>query len=569
MRITLNKKFGAAIAVAALALTMSACGAQKTASEQQSAASSSASKQQDSPLPSTDWVRADAADVQQGGTLTLSLTQLPTNWNSGQIDGALFDLTKIRLPMGGNDFLLGDEKGAVSLNPNYIESATLKSQDPEVIEVKYNKNAKWEDGSPITIADLASYVKAMSGKDKAYEVASTQGWEDISDVRQTADEFTGEITFGKKNVDWISYIYPDIPKSISDNATAFNSGYLTKATPSAGAFKIKSIDQKGQVVTLEPNPTWWGAKPKLDTIIFKVVSQVQGPQSFANKELDVLEASTQDEYETAKKRTDAKIQKTNGLTWTHVTMMAAKGPLADKEVRKAIGLALNREAVGKAVVGGLEAPIVLVNNAVFMPGQDGYEDSYGGELTYDPAKAGQILDAAGYAKGSDGVRAKGADKLTLNIVVPAESKSNGNRAAQIQKDLNAVGFKVELKSVPSDKYFSEYVSKKDFNLVTFSWVGTLFPIVSAANLFSPADSGQNFTGYANPEVATLNDQAQAEFDKAKRIEIANKMSKAMLGDYTIIPFYATPTIFAVKDGLVNYGAAQFESVDWTKVGWKK
>jgi peptide/nickel transport system substrate-binding protein len=68
-------------------------------------------------------------------------------------------------------------------------------------------------------------------------------------------------------------------------------------------------------------------------------------------------------------------------------------------------------------------------------------------------------------------------------------------------------------------------------------------------------------------VADLNKQANSEFDPAKRIDLADQMSEAMLSDYTIIPFYATPNVYAVKKGLANYGASQFETIDWTKVGW--
>ena len=576
MRITFTKRVGVTAAALALAATGAGCQQQvntttttttTTSSGSASGAPSSGGTTANS-LASTDWNRVDAAQVKEGGTLTLPITQLPDNWNSGQADGALADLTDVRDPMGYNNFLRLDETGKATLNPDYVESATVKSQDPQVISVKFNSKAKWEDGKPITIADLAAYVKALSGADAAYQIASDQGWKDIASVTKTTDDFTGEITFKNKTVDWIQYIYPDLPASISSDAKKFNEGYVKTPTPSYGPYKVKSVDTTGQVITLERNPQWWGTKPKLDTIVWKVVSQANLPQAFSNKEIDAIrDIVTGDSYQAAQARTDAKMEKTNGLTWTHVTMNATRGALADVNVRKAAALAINRPIIGEVVVGPLEAPVTLVNNAVFMPGQNGYEDSYGGQLTYDPAKAEQTLKDAGYAKGSDGVYAKDGKSLTLSIVVPADAKSNINRATQISKDLNAVGFKVDLKTVPSDQYFKEYVNKKNFDLVTFSWVGTAFPIASAANLFYPVDSAQNYTGFANPKIGELDKAAQAEFDPTKRIADANEMSKVMLGDYTIVPFYATPKVWAVNKAVANYGASQFESFDWTKIGF--
>lgn len=569
MKITFATRIGALAAVLALAATGAGCQQQAPGTSPAATAAGSASAATDAnALKSTGWTRADYASVKDGGTLTMSVGQLPDNWNANQADGALADLFTIRGPLAPSN-LVADEKGTVTLNKDYIESATVKSQDPEIIEVKYNKNAKWEDGSPITIKDMIAYVKAMSGADEKYQIASTQGWEDIESVTQTADEFTGEIKYKKKTVDWIQYTYPDIPASISSDAEKFNKGYVTTPTPSAGPFKVGKVDTTGKVVTLVRNPIWWGQKPKLETIVFKVLTQVQEPQAFANKEIDVLNNIVSgDAYKAAKARTDATVQKTYGVTWTHLTMNATRGALTDVKVRQAIGLAVNRPLIGQVVVGPLEAPVTLVNNAVFMPGQAGYEDSYGGAMTYDAAKAEQMIKDAGYAKGADGIYAKDGKQLKFSIVVPAEAKSNINRATQIMKDLNAIGMKVELQTVPSDGYFKDYVSKKNFDMVTFSWQGTLFPIASAANLFSPVDSAQNYTGYANPQVATLNAAAQAEFDAAKRIKVADDMSKAMLGDYTIIPFYATPNVVAVNSTLVNVGASQFETVDWTTVGFK-
>lgn len=564
MRITLSKKVGAAIAVAAMTLAFAGCG-QKTADQQQQAANDSAAQQANA-LPGTDWVRADADQVQDGGTLTKAISQLPTNWNYYNVSGALYDLAQMMDPMGiDGQFLMSDEKGNIKLNPDYVESAELISTDPQIVKVKYNKNAKWDDGTPITIKDFEAQWKANNGSNPAYLINSSDGWESIESVTQTDDEFTGEIKYKETYADWIGQIYPQIPQSVTKDPDSFNKGFTAKNTPGAGPFKVDTIDTKGGVVTMKRNPLWWGAKPKLDTIIFKVTSQQQTSSSFANSELDVLEIANVDEYKTAKGREDAEIKKTNGLTWTHVTLMAGSGPLKDLEVRKAIAYAINRDAIAQSVVGGLEAPVVLQNNIVFVPGQTGYEDSYEGKLKYDPEQAKKILDDAGWKAGSDGKRSKDGQTLKLAITVPADTKSNITRAEQIQKNLNDIGFDISLRNVPSDKYFDPTIQTKDFNMVTFSWVGTLFPMASAGNVF--ADSGQNYTGYTDPEVDDLNKQMLAELDQTKRVDIADQLSKKAVAGYTVIPFYATPNVWAIKKGLVNYGPSQLETVDWTKVGY--
>src|SRR5699024_5133971 len=216
-----------------------------------------------------------------------------------------------------------------------------------------------------------------------------------------------------------------------------------------------------------------------------------------------------------------------------------------------------------------EAPIVLVDNFVYMPGQDGYQDSYEqlGGLTFDQEAAGKILDEAGWALDGD-KRKKDGKTLDLKVIIPADTKSNSDRARQVQTNLNEVGFNCELQTVPADGYFPDYVMPGSFDMVTFSWVGTAYPESSAANLVYPKDSGQNFTGYADDRIGPVNEKLKGAFDTESRHELANELSSIIAETWTVIPFYATPEIVAIKEGVVNTGASQFETTDWTQVGIK-
>ena len=553
---------------------LAACG-QQSSDEQasQAAEENEQAAEEASELPNTGWERAEYDQVEDGGTLRLAVTQMPNTWNYYHTNGALVDLNEILDPIWPGSFTAAEDGEAV-LNPDTIVSAEITNEDPQIVTVKYNPDGVWEDGSPITIKDFAAQWKACSGSDEAFQVASTTGWSDIADVRETDDEFTGEIEYSSTFPDWIQYLYPSLPESISSDPTEFNEGYVTTPTPSYGPFKVGDIDQTGEVITLVRNENWWGQAPKLETIIFSVVSQAQMPSAFANAEIDSIRIADGDTYSQASSRSDSVIQKTNGVTWTHVTLNVTgdDNPLADVTVREAVARAINRDAVGQAVVGPLEAPVVPVDNFVFMPGQDGYEDSFAagtdGPLEYDADAAGALLDEAGWELNGD-VREKDGAQLTLSVTVPADTKSNSDRARQIQTDLNAVGFAVELETVPSDAYFDDYVDTGDFEMVTFSWQGTLFPQQSSANLFYPATSGQNYTGLdLDSELEELAGSMQTELDPEARMASSNEFSSIVAASFSVIPFYATPNIFGVSEGIVNYGASLFESIDWTTVGFK-
>jgi peptide/nickel transport system substrate-binding protein len=106
-------------------------------------------------------------------------------------------------------------------------------------------------------------------------------------------------------------------------------------------------------------------------------------------------------------------------------------------------------------------------------------------------------------------------------------------------------------------------------MTSFSWQGTAFPISSSEALFYPVKSESNFTGITDEKLGDLFNKANSELDPDKRIVIANKIDKVLAAYVPIIPIAPLPNVYAVKSGLVNYGAYQFETVDWTTVGWKK
>lgn len=557
MRTRSVKTLGALAMLSAAALLVAGCAAGNTGSP--SPANTS--------LPVVDWAAAKADQVQDGGSLTLAVGALPVNFNNMEIDGNDVDTNTILSPTSGGPLSI-NEKGESVLNPNYASSVELISTDPQVVEVKLNPKAVWEDGTPISIADWQATWKANNGSNKAFKVVSTTGWDQVSSIEQGSDANDMKITFSSKYADWRALLGGTLPKAIASDPKLFNEGFTKKPVPSSGPFVISKVDLTGQVATLTPNPKWWGNKPKLSTILFKAVSQAQQGASFANKELDAIEISANaDLYATAKARKDAVIQATNGLTWTHVTMNAKKGPLADLNVRKAVASIVNREQISAAANTPVQVPATTQGDYIFMQGQDGYTDkAYPHDL-----KAGEaFLKDAGYTK--DGKSwTKDGQALKLTITVPADTATNIQRAEQVQADLGDFGIPVELTTVPVAQYFSDYVIPGNFEMVTFSWQGTSFPISATEPIFYPKDSGQNFTGITDDKLGPLWKQANAELDPAKRIEIAKQINDVIWAYVPVIPIAPLPEVWAVKKGLVNYGASMFGffSVDWTIVGWQK
>lgn len=553
----LRKTLLAAILLS-LALSLSACSSDKDESGPDDRTS----------LRTTAWREAPASAVKSGGNLRLAITQLPKNFNDQVGLGDQVD-PEVIAPTRGDAIVIKAD-GTWEVDRDYAESVKLVDKDPQVVKVKLNPKAVWQDGKQIVAKDMIAWWKAMNGSDADFDVNSSVGFQDISSIKQGKDQFSYAVTFDKKKADWPMYVYPRLPSSVTANAKAFNKGFVKKAVPSNGPFVISKIDANTKVITETPNPKWWGVKPKLDKILFRVVDPSRQAQDFANKKLDAVNIG-QDKasYDTAKKRADVEIQRSGGLTWSHLTFNGTRGPLKDVKVRKAIAHAINREGMSAASNKPVGAPAVTQGSMFYMPGQKGYRDHATAAIGFDLKKSEALFKEAGYTKGSDGLQTKDGKPLTLSITVPSDTPTNAQRAQLIQGYLKKVGVTVKLDTVPVAKYFNDYVIPLNFDMVTFSWQGTAFPVSTTQPLFNPIDSGQNFTGITEDKLGDLWKKANAELDPAKQTALANDIDKELYSYVPLVTIAPTPKIFGVGKGLVNYGAAQFEYPDYTKVGYKK
>ncbi|WP_157412907.1 ABC transporter family substrate-binding protein [Aeromicrobium sp. Root236] len=515
-------------------------------------------------LKNTAWHTAPAAEVAQGGTLRLGTTAVPRNFNPQHPDAVNTDAARILAPTVGSAIRI-TPTGSWQVDHDYAESIEVADTDPLTIKVRLNPKAVWQGGTSITAADMKAYWKALNGSDDDYQVASTEGFEDIGSVEQGKTKFDYTVTFKKPNAEWPLYVYPHLAANVSSSPKLFNTAFRTRAISSNGPFLVSSIDTVKGTITEQPNPRWWGAKPKLSKVVFQVAPSDVLAKAFAAGELDAvdLEANT---YKTAAKADDSSIERAAGIEWSQVTLNGGRGPLEDPDVRRAVAHAIDRQGIAEQASAAVGAPASPLGSVMLVPGQQGYVDS-SASIAYDPDKAADLLTKAGWQKGSDGIRTRKGARLTLTLPVPAKTPANSRRAAQIADDLRKVGIDVKVTSVPADQFFTKTVIPLDFDLVTFVRRGSPFPIGAAEPMFHPVDSAQNYTGVSEERFGKGWDITKGTLDDQLRLKRVAKLDEWVFENPTVIPLAVTPIVVAVRSRLVNYGAAQFEQPDWTIVGF--
>ncbi|MFI6321523.1 ABC transporter family substrate-binding protein [Nonomuraea sp. NPDC050556] len=541
------------VAIAALALAVSACG---SAQSQPPAAAQ----------PSATQVAADATGInpqpldklKDGGSLRMSIQQWITQYNVSHVDGGQGDGAAIVELVEPNLFT-SDSKGVAHANPDYLVSAEVTSTSPQVITYKLNPKAKWSDGKPLGVKDFETQWKTRNGKDKAYLTAGSAGYELISKVEQGADPSEVKVTYSEPFADWQSLFDPLLPSAATDTPEKFNKGWIEQVPITSAAWKIGTYDKTAQTITAVRDDTWWGAKPKLDTIVFRAIDPATALDAYLNKEIDYVSASRTEAYVRLKDdpTTDIRV----GARWDEVFVLlnGGRGPLADQRVRNAVEKAVDRQALATVALKDLPVQPTTLGSHFFMPNQEGYQDNSGeyGKLDVEGAK--KLL--AEYGK-----------PVKLSFVLNADSPQQSvDQATLLQQMLGAVGIQLTIDKVPGNDYFEKYVWRGNFDLVSFRNVDQLF--LSQAYESYQQPEGDNVYGnygkVTSPELIALLKKAQVTTDRAAAIKLYNEADALIWQLGHSIPLYQRPQLLAVRKGLANFGASGLSSDDYNKVGWEK
>jgi peptide/nickel transport system substrate-binding protein len=557
------RALSAAAAVTAVALVVSGCGGGSSDSGGSGGGEpQSATENQINPV--------DRDKVTQGGSFRWALAEMPPNFNYNQLDGALADNADVinALMPVAFDF---SAASTPSVNKDYFSSIELTSDDPQVVTYTINPDAVWSDGTPITATDLISQWKALNGSNPAYNVVSTTGYEEVASVEQGDDDHQAVVTFSNPYADWQALFSPLYPASTNDDPNVFNTGWINGPLVTAGPFQLEDIDTAAQTITLVPSTSWWGDKPLLDSIVYRVMDPDASIDALANGEIDFVDVGPDvDAYSRATTLENVDIRRAGGPNFRHITINGTSPVLSDVNVRQALAKAIDRQTIADALLGPLGGNAKKLDNHIFMTNQEGYQDNAGDLSKADVAAANKQLDAAGWTRSGDATRTKDGQDLTVRFVIPSGVASSQQEAELVQGMLAQVGAKVDIQTVPVGDFFESYVNTGDFDFTVFSWIGTPFPISSSSSIYEEPkgeDIQQNYARVGSAEIDALFQQAAQELDPAKARDIANEIDSKIWDEVHSLTLYQRPDLIAANSKVANYGAFGFASVRYQDIGF--
>lgn len=359
--------------------------------------------------------------------------------------------------------LLGFVPGTTEIEPALAESWTY-ADDALSITFNLRKNVKFHDGTDFN-ADAVMF-NIMRQFDENHEYNQYGPWKYwgymsfnslIKDIVKI-DDYTVRIDLLRKDASIISTMAMDFLGMASPTAIKKYKGDFTNNPVGTGPFKFVSWT-KGDTIVLESNKAYWRGSPQLDKVIFKVIPEpTSRALALENGEIDIFLYPSPDDLPRLDKNKDIVLYEKAGLNLGYLAFNTQKKPFDDVRVRRALNMAINRDAIIKATYGELGQALY----APLPPIMWAYNPDMT-KTTYNPEKAKALLAEAGYPNGFE------AEMMPLPVSRPYMPQ--GKKVAEIvQQQFAEIGITANIQVYEWGTHL-ERTDQGEHEMAFLGWTG--------------------------------------------------------------------------------------------------
>lgn len=374
-------------------------------------------------------------------------------------------------------------------------------------------------------------------------------YEFISEVKKL-DQYTVRFTLKRP----IMNALPKFTFKIIPEFGPANAAFLGRDDPfvqnpiGTGPYRYKETTANGEVV-LEANPDYFKGRPKIARFVAKPFADqniMNQALMYGSIDMSVLVNPRNVPEIQGDKR--LRLQSYSALSYQFFGYNTRNPLLADKRVRKAFTLAINRNEMLSSFFNNQGTVI----SGPFAPGSWAYNLDVK-PLPFSPAEAEKLLAEAGFKKGGDGILTKDGKRLVLTLKVPIaqESESVKRVVLAFKNYLRRVGAEINVEFLEWQSWKDAVFANHDFDIMFASWV--FDDSADISSLFHSGEIGSwrnNFGAYSNPEVDSLLVEAKNTLDHEKRRSIYRKLHER-LADESPYTYLWTLTNYAAYDRKVR------------------
>jgi len=411
------------------------------------------------------------------------------------------------------------------LKPEPFLAREVTNVDPTTWRVTLRPNAKFHDGSPVTAeAVAASFRRVWESNPSAGGLIS----------RETTITVVDPATLEFKT--------PRPEGAFPNNLAAFQfivhkvSGDTVVMTGPYKPVRLTPDDS----LRLEAFTEYWAGPPPIAAIDVKLIRDTNTRVlALQSGDIDLLVGLPLEMVSGLPNDFERPV--IPGLRMQYLIINHTKPVFADRAVREAMSLGIDRNALNKVGFDGQSKPAVSI-----FPSLQGLEIVQA--QSTDVARARQLLDQAGWTPGGDGVRTRGGQRLAFTLVTYPQRADLTPMAVSIQSQLKALGFDVQIQQVQD--ITQTLVGDFDAAMYSLGVLPTGDPFYAIGTTL--VTGGQfNFGGYSNPQIDALAAQMQGELGPAKRQAISRQVQEVIKADVPNLYLVASPLAVAYKKDKVK------------------
>ena len=420
----------------------------------------------------------------------------------------------------------------LSLQPNL---ATSWKQDGTTWTFQLNPNAKFANGDPLNASVVKWNFDRVLDKSKAYRAsAALRGVVSV----QAPSAHTVTITTATPDfklpadLTYLFFLDPSWAKTHDPATEAMGSG----------PYKLVNFGG-GQTVQLTKSSAYWGTPASIENVTFQAVpddaSRVSGILSGS---IDLATTLSPTDAKQLAGNANVVVASQESVNTDYFMLNTLEPPMNNVLLRQAANYAVDKNALAESILGGLTKPndgqVVSSTEAGFDAGIKGYP--------YDPAKAKALLAEAGY-KGQ-----------SIEMDVPTGAYLNAPQIGQaVAAQLEAVGFKINLQTMPFTVYLTKFVTNRD--MAPISYIRTLEPSQTVAGTYTFFFSTTSpYSYFHNAEFDGLVAKALDAKTTAERDQLLGQAGTLFRNEAPVIFLFQEPSI-----------TARVKSLEWTPTrdGW--
>jgi peptide/nickel transport system substrate-binding protein len=488
---------------------------------------------------------------------------LASNTSDNFLAGLAFDLL-VTVDDKGND--VPDLAATV---PTLANGGIAK--DGRTVTYHLRKNVKWQDGVPFTAKDVKFSWQAVMNPNN--NVVERRGYDVVSSV-DTPDPYTVIFHLKEAFAPFVDTVFGEsddpfrvVPEHILAKYPNINRAPFNALPIGTGPFKVVKWVH-GDHVEFVANDDYFKGKPKLRRIVVRFVTDDNTREaSLRSHSADLLNDISFPIVRDLRSAANVRVLLPGSPAYESIDLNLKRPPLDDVRVRRALAYGIDAASITRDNTYGaadLATEDIAKSSWAYDPNVTIY--------AYDSAKAAQLLEAAGWKTGADGIRSKNGKRLELQLVYGQGNPTSQVIGAEVQSELRRIGVDLSIKSY---NYTLLYATQQlggillggKYDLGLYAWIAGIDPDDSQQFMCAYVPpNGNNIANYCNKQFDAAENVALHSFDRNVRKAAYAKTQALLAQDVPVLFLYYPKRRYAMNPDLQNF-APNGVSEDWNAWQW--